>query len=409
MGSILVTANGKRYKRAFSGPANAAWFGVLPASTDIGPALQAAVNAASIVIVPDGTYTQNTSVNLKSGVTIQGNPGKVIFTLAQTYVSLVSLAKASEALTPLENVVIDGLSWAVTSRQTGTFGTIYIDGPTVNNLTVQNCSSTDVAAKDSTNWLTVKIQAGKTANNIVVQNNSVQAKRMACEIFNHDNYGIYAGKNITVSGNNFHDCHFGISLSGPLDGLTVDGNNLANCGLFGIEVAGAARNVKITNNKFTGVFDKFFTGSNDGDGNGSVVGGMVVSGNSTVGLCTGGVQIYNGGTMTFTKNTFTMTGVLELSHSTNGGSFTENVIESSSNKAIICDNTSNNTFSGNTISNRNCPINQATFISYGTKATNNVLTNNKIFRGTGGKYYDNLQGGSTKASMNYDEAGNIIP
>ncbi|UHG90464.1 right-handed parallel beta-helix repeat-containing protein [Spirosoma oryzicola] len=409
MGSILVTANGRRYKRDFTGPANAAWFGVNPSAADIGPALQAAVNAASEVVIPDGAYTQGTSVVLKSGLTIRGNAGKVTITLPKTYVSLVSLARSEEAITPLENVIIDGLSWMTTTREDGMFGCIYIDGPTVNNLTVQNCAGNDVASKDSTNWLTVKIQSGKTASNIVIKNNHVQARRMACEIFNHDNHGIYSGKNIIVSGNDFHNCHFGISLSGPLDGLMVDNNHLTNCSLFGIEIAGAARNVKITNNTFEGTFDKFLTGSNDGNGNGSVVGGMVVTGNSTIGLCTGGVQIFNGGTMQFTKNNFNMTGMLELAHSTNGGTYTENVIESLANKAIICDNTSDNTFSGNTISNKNCPGNHATFMSYGSKATNNVLTNNKLTKGVGGSYYDSVLGGTTVASKNYDEAGNPIP
>lgn len=412
-GSILVTANGRRYKRDYTGPASAAWFGVMPSATDIGPALQAAVNAADVVSIPDGSYTQGTSVQLRSGMTLRGNPGKVMITLPSTYVALISLARAVDARVPLENVTIDGLFWTTTTRQNGQFGAIYIDGPTVNNLTIQNCGGDDAAAKDSTNWLTVKIQAGKTANAILVQNNTVRAKRMACEIFNHDNYGIYAGKNITVSGNNFRDCRFGISLSGPLDGLTVDNNYLTNCSLFGIEIAGASRNVKLTNNKFEGVFDKFLTGSNDGSGNGgnggSIVGGLVITGNSTVGLCRGGVQIFNGGAMIFSKNMFTMTGMLELAHSSKGGTFTDNVIESSANKAVICDNSPDNTFTGNTISNRTCPGNQATFMSYGDRATNNVLTNNRIFKGAGGRYYDAVLGGSTKASLNYDEAGNVIP
>ena len=409
LGLTLVTAKGWRYRRMFSGPASAGWFGVDASATDIGPALQAAVNAVAQVTIPDGNYTQRTPVKLRSGLTIAGNPGKVVITLPETYVSLLSLATVSDAIIPLENVVIDGLSWQVTSRQTGTFGTIYIDGPVVNNLTVQNCTSTDVAAKDTTNWLTVKIQAGKTAKNILVRNNTIQAKRMACEIFNHDNIGIYAGKDITVSNNNFHDCYFGLSLSGPLEGLTVTGNRIKNCGFYGIEIAGAARSVVITGNQFEGVFDRFLAGSNDGNGNGSITGGMIVSGNTTLGTCTGGIILANGGAVQFTKNTFSMTGLLEITHSTNGGTFSDNTIDSGANKAIICDNTHDNTFTNNIISNKNNPENQATFLSYGTGAVNNTLTNNRFFKGRNGKYIDGISGGSYKASMNYDEAGNVIP
>ncbi len=405
-GTTLVTTKGYRYKREFSGSANAIWFGVETSDTDIGPELQMAVTATDDLTLPDGNYTQLTPVHLRSDLAIRGNPGKVTIQLPQSYVSLVN---ANDPSIPLHNVLIDGLSWVVTSQAKGTYGTIYIDGPSVTDLTIQNCTGTDVTAKDSTNWLTVKIQAGRTASNITVRNNVVRAKRMGCEIFNHDNYSIYAGKNIVVSGNTFYDCYFGISLSGPLNQLTVDNNYVKDCGHFGIEIAGAAQNVKITNNKFEGVFDKFLEGSNDGGGNGSIVGGMLISGNTTIGLCTGGIQIFNGGAMQFTKNVFTMTGMIELAHSTAGAVFTENTIVSSWNKAIICDNSPNNTFTNNTISNKSSTENQATFMAYGDKATNNVLTNNKMIQGSGGKPYDAVLGGSYRATMNYDELGNLLP
>ena len=410
-GITLVTLKGYRYKRSYTGSANAGWFGVEPADTDIGPELQVAVDAADDLTLADGNYTQVTPVHLRSNMAIRGNPGKVRIELPQSYVSLVN---ANDPTIPLKNVLIDGLSWVVTARGKGTYGTIYIDGPTVNDLTIQNCSSTDVAAKDSTNWLTVKIQASRLAANITVRNNTIQAKRIGCEIFNHDNFDVYAGKNINISGNTFYDCFFGVSLSGPLIQLTVSDNYIKNCSYFGIEIAGAAQQVSITNNKFEGAFDKFIAGSNDGIGedgkkNGSIVGGMVISGNTTVGLVMGGIQIYNGGTMQFNRNNFTMSGPIELGHSTAGSLFTQNVLISSSNKAIICDNSPNNTFTGNIISNKSNPENQATLLAYGQNAINNILTNNKIIQGTRGKPYDGLLGGSFRASMNYDEAGKLLP
>ncbi|GAB4024877.1 right-handed parallel beta-helix repeat-containing protein [Spirosoma koreense] len=409
-GTTLVTQQGDRYKRSFQGAASLLWFGASPSEADIGPALDRAISATSELFIPDGTYTQQTAARLKSNIRIWANPGKVTIVMPKSYVSLSAYASATSTTGQnIEHVQIDGLTWQITSRDVGTYGAISIDGPSVNDLTVQNCTSSDAAAKDSTNWLTLKIQAGRTASTIVVRNNNIQARRMACEIFNHDNYNVYAGKNITVSGNTFHDCHFGLSLSGPLEQLTVDNNYVKNCSLFGIEIAGAAQKVSITNNRFEGVFDKFLEGSNDGDGNGTIVGGMIITGNTTVGLCQGGIQLHNGGAVQFSKNNFQMTGVLELLHSTAGGTFTENVIQSSSNKAIICDNTPNHTFSGNTISNKPSPQNQATFLVYGSKATNNVLKNNKLVKGNGGKPYDALLGGSCLASMNYDEAGNAIP
>jgi hypothetical protein len=408
-GLILVTANGMRYKREYTGPASAGWFGVLPSDSDVGPELQKALDAVDDLVIPDGEYTQRTTVELRSGRRIRGNPGKVLFILPQTYVSLISLYRPQDIRTPLENVTVDGLSWKLTSQARSLFGPIYIDGPSVSNLTFQNCSSSDLAARDSTNWLTIKIQAGKTGENLIVRNNQVQAKRMGCEIFNHDNYNIYAGKHVTVSGNVFRNCHFGISLSGPLEDLTVDDNHLIDCGLYGIEIAGAARSVRIRNNRFEGVFDKFLAGTNDGNGNGSIVGGMVISGNSTVGLCTGGVILFNGGAVTFTNNRFNMTGMLELAHGTRGGQFTGNTLESRFNKAVICDNSPNNTFSKNVISNQNSSENHATFMVYGSRATNNTLTNNVLIKGPSGNYHAALLGATYQASNNRDETGKPLP
>lgn len=406
-GIILVTSKGYRYKREFSGSANLAWFGIKTADADIGPAFQKAVQATGDLFVPDGNYTQLTPVHLRSNLAIRANPGKVIITLPKSHISLVN---AEDPNLPLDHVLIDGLGWNLTSQENNIYGAIiYIDGPSVTDLTIQNCNSTDVTAKDSTNWIALKIQAKKTADGITVRNNTVRAKRMACEIFNHDNYNVYAGTNITISDNTFHDCRFGLSLSGPLSTLTVTNNYIKNCSLFGIEIAGAARSVVIANNQFEGAFDKFLEGSNDGNGNGTIVGGMTITGNITVGLCQGGVQLYNGGTVQFRRNHFRMTGMMELTHSTAGGTFTDNVIESLSSKAIICDNSPDHTFTGNTISNKSAPQSETTFLVYGSKATNIRLTNNILISSNGGKPYEAVLGGSYVASMNYDEAGNLIP
>jgi hypothetical protein len=408
MGTILVTANGKRYKRDYTGPAILTWFGATPTTTDIGPRLQAAIDAVNFIFIPDGTYTQLTSVRLRSGLTIKGNGGgKALIKLAETHVALQSLSAATDT-TSLRNVLVDGLAWDVTTPEISTYGVISIDGPTVSNLTIQNCKSID-EGKANTNWLTFNIAAGKTASNIVIKGNDIQAKRTGCEIFNHNNGSTYAGTNILVEDNTFHDCgRSGISLSGTLDGLTVNHNALRNCAEYGVEIADAARNVKITNNTFEGTFDKLIAGT-DGEKRSEVVGGMQISDNSTKGKVTGGILLYNGGKVMFTKNNISMSGMLEIAHSTKGGTFTDNTIESLTNKAIICDNSPDNTFTNNTISNKDNPENQATFISYGSQATNNLLTNNKIQKGQGGKYYDGLQGGSYKASMNFDGSGNPLP
>ena len=406
MGTVLVTTSGRRYKRQYVGAASAYWFNVTTADDDIGPELQAAVDAAVELVIPDGAYTQRTTVRLPGDRILRANPGKVTITLPATYVSLASPISSSIAF---RNVTIDGLGWAVTSQEKGTYGVITIDGPTVSNLTIQNCTSTDAAAKDTTNFLTLKIQTGKTASNVVIQNNTIGAKRMAFEIFNHDNFNVYAGTGIRVASNVIHDCRFGISLSGPMDGNTVVDNELRNCSLYGIEIAGALRNVVIANNRFAGKFDKLIIGSNDGQGNGTLQGGMEVSGNRTLGTCVGGVQLFNAGTANVNRNSLSLTGRLEIiSPSSNGGTYSQNVIETTGDNAVICDNAPNNKFLNNTFSNRTNTANIATFRAYGAGAQNVTLSGNRIIKGTGGVAFDAVNGAVLTATDNINEAGTLI-
>lgn len=406
-GIVIVTSTGRRFKRQFTGAAIASWFGIIPADDDIGPELQTAINATTgDLFIPDGQYTQQTAVRMRSKLGLRGTPGKVTINLPKSYVSLFSPINAGPSF---DDVSIDGINWVVTATGEGTYGVISIDGPTVNNLTVQNCRSTDTKAQASTNFLTVKIQAGKTAKNIIVRQNDIQAKRMAFEIFNHDNFNVYAGQTITVTGNTIHECQFGISLSGPLDGLMVADNSIKNCSQYGVEIAGASKNVNILNNRFEGTFDKFIEGSNDGSGNGLVVGGLVIVGNQTVGTCVGGIQLFNAGAAQFNHNTLNMTGRLELlTTSSTGGVYESNVIISGATHAIICDNAPNNTFRDNTISNKPATENVATFRAYGAKATGVIVANNRFSKGTGGVYFDAVGGAAYSLTANIDEAGRPI-
>lgn len=407
MGTVLVTANGRRYKRQFSGPAYTFWFGVSPTDNDIGPELQTAVNATTgELIIADGQYIQQTEVRMRNNLSLRATPGKVTIVLPKSYVSLVNPVSTTATL---ENILIEGINWVVTATGAGTYGVITIDGPTINNLTIQQCKSTDETARDSTNFITVKIQENKTGKNIIVRNNDVRAKRMGCEIFNHDNHGIYAGEAIVVSNNTFHECKFGISLSGPLDGLTVEENYIKNCSLYGVEIAGASRNVRIVNNRFEGTFDKFIEGSNDGFGNGQITGGLTITGNQTVGTCIGGIQLFNAGAAQFTNNKINMTGRLEiLTTSSSGGTYANNSIESQATHAIICDNAPGNVFRDNTISNKSARENFATFRAYGPRATNISVTGNRFSKGPGGSYMDAVEGASYTATANTNESGQAI-
>src|SRR5919202_1850633 len=136
VGTVLVTSDGLRYKRSYSGAASAAWFNLSSADDDIGPELQNAVNSSNDVFIPDGEYRQRTKVILRSGVNIHANPGKVTLKLTgDGYISFQNFLSEQD----LNNVTIDGINWqmASTARVEGSYGPITIDGPNVRNLTVK--------------------------------------------------------------------------------------------------------------------------------------------------------------------------------------------------------------------------------------------------------------------------------
>ncbi|WP_128547748.1 hypothetical protein [Larkinella soli] len=369
------------------------------------------MNTVNNLFIEDGTYTQLTSVAMRSNVTVWGHKGKVTINLPGGYVSL----RNGEPGTPLQNVVIDGINFNVKATQSynGSWGPIMCEAPSMENFTVRNCQG--IRSSNSAaycNFIFIKIQAGKTARGIKIENNYASGFRMGFEIINHDQFGVYAGSDISVVDNTFDNCQFGVSFSGPLDGIKTDNNYFINCSLYGIEIAGAIRNCSITKNRFRGNFERLIAGNNDGAGmnGGSVTDGMHIASNTTIGTCKGSIYLANGGKALFENNIFRMTGRLELVHSTNGGLYTSNYIESQDPVAVINDNVSNNRFIGNYFANVNTNNqNWSVCRSYGSKAKNNTWINNVIHKvPSAGFYIDTDSGGSNKIYDNYDGNGNPL-
>lgn len=408
-GIILVTANGERYVRQFSGSASTTWFDITTKDADIGPKLQIAVKATADLTFPDGTFTQQTPVQMQPGMSLRGNPGRTVINLTKSYISLIS---DTATHVPLENVLIDGLSWVVKPTDPNPlYGVLAVDGPFIKNFTVQNCNSTDAGAQVATNFLSINVAKGKTAQNILVHNNYVSAKRTGCEILNlkENNLGIYAGANIIVKNNSFSNCSLsGISIDGAHEGVLIDGNALRNCGDYGIEVQGLEHNVRITNNTFEGTFNQLISGSVNELRHGTLAGGHTITGNRTIGTCAGGIYLQNAGAATFSDNLFRITGPVQVKDYSSGGTYTNNVIESGAGNAIICDNAPNNTFTNNTISNQSSQKNDGTFKAV-NNATNVVLRNNKLSKGTPGVYYYAVAPATLQSIGNVDDAGNPIP
>jgi hypothetical protein len=77
-GTIIVAANGKRWKRVFSGPAHVTWFGAKGDGTlttaQESAAIQAAINAHLAVYFPvPSLYYKASNVQLRTGVTLLGD------------------------------------------------------------------------------------------------------------------------------------------------------------------------------------------------------------------------------------------------------------------------------------------------------------------------------------------------
>jgi hypothetical protein len=80
-GTVIVAANGKRWKRRFDGAVNVKWFGAKgDSATDDTAAIQAAINAGRSVFAPAGTYVITKLSLLGKYITLQGEGiGKTVF------------------------------------------------------------------------------------------------------------------------------------------------------------------------------------------------------------------------------------------------------------------------------------------------------------------------------------------
>lgn len=406
-GAVLVTSTGMRYVRTGAGRVSAAWFDVRTDDDDIGPELQNAINSSDEVVIPDGEYTQRTKVYLRSNVTIRANPGRVTIKLTgDGYISFQNWWQEQN----LENITIDGLSWlmASTASVDGSYGPITIDGPSVRNLTVQNCRSIHTSPTANVNWFFLKVQPGKVTDNITVRNNYAQNARMGVECLGQHNPEKYLGKNFSVTNNRFENCGFGISMAGSFKNVTVNDNYLKDCPTYGIEFAGWLHSYQVKNNRFEGRFTSLFAGNWENDGDGWVGPGGHVYGNQTVNVCVGKWQVRNGYSMLMEGNNLQMTGLLDLSGATNNARFVNNTfVSTTENKVIQINDVGGLQFVNNYISNEGVSNNWYVIWMNGQAATNNLFIGNTVVKSSG----NNIGAGSGANFVfnnNRDQYGNGI-
>jgi len=400
---------GYYYERQFTGSVNAAWFGVTSDNEDIGPSLQASIDASSDVFIPDGDYTQLTPVDVKSNLTIRANPGKAVINLTGSDYQSLKNAWDEDLIA---NLVIDGLSWvqASTTSTNGSYGPITLNGPNYSNITIRNCQSTHPSKKAYTNWCFIRIADGKYSNGITITNNSIKGARIGIEILDQHNPQPYTAKGIKVTNNRAEDCDFGISIAGTFNGVEASSNYLKNCQSYGIEFAGALHNSAMRYNKFEGSFSVLFVANyTASEGDGYIQGGYVMANNETVGTCSGKIELWGAGSVKFQYNKIAMTGPLEVYGYTNNGVFHgNNLTVTNTNYAIKFSGCKNNTLSGSTISNEPYGSNFATVFA-ADGASNINVTNNTIIKGSGGDWEGSFAGpDAMKFSNNRDKSGNDL-
>ncbi len=139
-GTVIVSANGKRWKRTYSGGVNVNWFGARGIA-NAAPAFHAALAAANGVApvdCPDALYTFTETLNaVIAGTTLRGGvngftygvgPKGTIFRFANAGVAVNTYAnpgdEANIAYITLENLIIDGNNMAAVGFDGGFVSTL---------------------------------------------------------------------------------------------------------------------------------------------------------------------------------------------------------------------------------------------------------------------------------------------
>jgi len=280
-GTILVTADLKRFKRVFDGTLNVKWFGakgdgVTSDNVSIQKAIETAKSVNGNIYIPKGVYGISTTLNGRSGVSWLGE-GKTnsIFKLLTPNIKMIS----NSALT---GVTIDGICFIGTGKISTITGAgdnsemlIYAGGG--KDSIFKNCRFQDCA---------VALFPGDTSSNILITNNEFYnivglpgasegygvlcnggsnkiaiSNNVFTKIARHGVYFSSGSFNCSATDNIFSDCYgpvininarisdaqpvYNIDISNNvINGVTDLGSNLSQ----GISITGLVYNCNISNN-----------------------------------------------------------------------------------------------------------------------------------------------------------------
>lgn len=129
-GTTIVSGNGKRWKRVFSGAVNVEWFGADPTGTTVSSsAIQSAINAYKNIYAV-GTFLIDTPINITSDVNVYGEKRKTTFKKTSLTTNVVTRTYTDS------NGVVQTLTW----DQPVVFNLICPNESYLTDFNIINCS-----------------------------------------------------------------------------------------------------------------------------------------------------------------------------------------------------------------------------------------------------------------------------
>ncbi|WP_192579107.1 right-handed parallel beta-helix repeat-containing protein [Fibrisoma limi] len=255
LGTILVTANGKRYKRSYSGAASAAWFGVTSTSDDNAPALQTAINSVPDLLVGPGEYLIASTINIPSHRRITFAKNAII-----------------QAGVVWEGMLHDGgLHFLISGQTDITIDGLRIDKPLTafhsgeiwNASLIEIINSTQIRIQNSefisTHPMEAIVVRGAKSKSVVLENNYCEGAGITYSENGASNVTVRNCRIINTVNNGLSG--IGNASGSPATGCIVENNVLENIGRMGIEDWRNISGTIIRNNKVstTGVTLAFKT------------------------------------------------------------------------------------------------------------------------------------------------------
>jgi len=283
-GTVLVTSDGKRIKRIYSGYINVRWFGTkADGTTPDNTAIQNALNLAGPIFIPAGNYAIDPThgLKVKSNTCLVLDKNAVLTTTPQSGASLyevIQLDTVSNITIKGGTIVGDRLTHSGTLGEHGHGLAIFCStNVIVNNMAVNNCAGDGiyVGASDTSSTISCK---NLTFNNVSLDNNyrNDMSITFADGVFIADSYFTNANgtapqagidlepnaysvikqvvKNVTITNSFFTGNRiYGILLTKQstciIDNIHISNNSIINNGENGMYITG------VTNSLFTDNFD----------------------------------------------------------------------------------------------------------------------------------------------------------